>query len=72
MGGAVPLFRKTRASRVDEAFDSWVAWRAACGRVDEAYRRWAIAPRAQRALAFASYRAALDLEEESANRHAAI
>jgi hypothetical protein len=68
----VPLFRKTTASRVDEAFDSWVAWRAACRRVDEAYRGWATAPRAQRALAFASYRAALDLEEDSANRHAAI
>jgi hypothetical protein len=68
----VPLFRKTTDSRVEEAFDSWVAWRTACRRVDETYRRWATAPEAQRALAFASYRAALDLEEESANRHAAM
>jgi hypothetical protein len=68
----VPLFRKTTASRVDEAFESWVAWRAACRRVDESYRRWVTAPRAQRGLAFAGYCAALDLEEESANRHAAI
>lgn len=68
----MPIFRTTTASRVEEAFDSWVAWRAACRGVDEAYRRWTAAPQAQRALAFASYRAALDLEEESANRHAAI
>ena len=68
----MPLFRKATASYLDEVFDSWVAWRAACRRVDEAYRRWATAPQAQRALTFASYRAALDLEEASANRHAAI
>jgi hypothetical protein len=68
----VPLFRKKPAGRVDQGFDSWVAWRAACRRVDESYRRWATAPRAERGLAFASYCAALDLEEESANRHAAI
>jgi hypothetical protein len=68
----VPLFRKTTSPRVDEAFESWVAWRAACRRVDESYRRWVTAPRAQRGLAFAGYCAALDLEEESANRHAAL
>jgi hypothetical protein len=57
------------ASLVDEFLDSWVCWREACEDVRSAYERWSASRRPQRALAFESYRAALDREEQAAHVH---
>ena len=53
-------------SVVDGFFDSWVHWREACEDVRSAYERWGAAKGAQRALAFESYRAALEREAQAA------
>jgi hypothetical protein len=55
-------------SRVDDLFNTWVAWRAACVGVEDAYREWVTASRSDRSLAFAWYCGALDAEEELAAR----
>jgi hypothetical protein len=52
----------------DDLFNAWVAWRAACLGVEDAYREWLTAPRSDRSEAFAWYRGALDAEEELAAR----
>lgn len=67
----MPRIRRTPESRVEDCSDTWWAWRAACTTVEEAYHAWTTARVAQRALAFARYRAAPDREEERADRHAA-
>jgi len=54
------------SSTVDEFFDSWVGWREACEDVRSAYDRWETCNAAQRGLAFANYRAALDREDYAA------
>jgi len=51
---------------VDEFIDSWVCWREACEDVQRAYERWGKCTTSQRVLAFASYRAALDREDQAA------
>ena len=58
--------RKTFRSLVDEFTESWVCWREACEDVRGAYERWGQCKPAQRDLAFASYRAALDREDQAA------
>jgi hypothetical protein len=58
--------------RLEEGFESWIAWRSACDAVDETYRDWASAPMAERHFAYARYRAALALEEERASSYAAV
>jgi hypothetical protein len=59
-----------RRSALGDAFvDSWVSWREASEDVRIAYRRWNHCARPQRALAFASYRAALDREQHAASIH---
>ncbi len=55
---------------VHEFLDSWVCWREACDDVRSAYARWDRAEAPQRALAFESYRAALEREEQAALVHA--
>jgi hypothetical protein len=55
-----------RSAAVDEFMDGWVCWREACEDVRSAYERWNGAPLPQRALAFGSYRAALEREEQAA------
>lgn len=57
-------------SAVDGFLDSWVCWREACEDVRSAYERWGTANAPQRALAFESYRAALEREEQAALVHA--
>ena len=54
---------------VDEFLESWVCWREACEDVGSAYERWRNCEPPQRGLAFVSYRAALDREEEAARMH---
>jgi hypothetical protein len=55
---------------VDEFLDSWVRWREACEDVRSADAHWGACKTAQRGLAFASYRAALDREDHAARVYA--
>lgn len=65
----MPRNRPTSTTtRVDDLFTTWVAWRAACVGVEDAYREWVTASRSDRSQAFAWYRGALDAEEELAAR----
>ena len=57
-------------SAVDEFVDSWVCWREACEDLRRAYASWGTATAPRRALAFGSYRAALEREEQAALVHA--
>ena len=68
MSGAVPgpSARAGFPSLVDGLIESWVCWRQACEDVRSAYERWGQHKAAQRALAFASYRAALEREDQAA------
>jgi hypothetical protein len=56
---------------VDEYFEAWVCWREACEDVRGAYEQWGRSSPAQRGLAFASYRAALDREDQAAGVYSA-
>ena len=60
---------KRRSALADAFVDSWVSWREASEDVRIAYRWWSECARPQRALAFASYRAALDREQHAASVH---
>jgi hypothetical protein len=55
---------------IDEAMDAYVEWREECLRVWDADRRWLSAERADAALAFRAYLAALDREERAAEVYA--
>lgn len=55
-----------RDPRVDALFDTYLEWRDECEAVERAYERWTGSERAERRLAFATYRAALDREEKAA------
>ena len=56
---------------VDEMIERYVAWREECTAVTAGYGRWSTAVRAERALGFAAYSAALDREGCAAERYAA-
>jgi hypothetical protein len=56
-------------SLVDELIGSWVCWREACEDVRRAYECWGRCKAPQRAAAFASYRAALDREDQAARAY---
>jgi hypothetical protein len=56
---------QNRSKLIDELMDRYVDWREQCIAVDSAYERWSHGPTAERGLAFAGYRAALDLEEHA-------
>jgi hypothetical protein len=67
----MPRNRPTSTTtRVDHLFNAWLAWRAACVGVEDAYREWVTASRSDRSQAFAWYCGALDAEEELAARFA--
>ena len=53
-------------ARVDALIDTYVAWREECTVLKRAYERWTGSERAERGLAYAAYRAALDREEKAA------
>jgi hypothetical protein len=53
-------------SLLDELIESWVCWREACEDVRRAYDCWGQCRAPQRAVAFGSYRAALDREDQAA------
>jgi hypothetical protein len=50
---------------IDGAMDMYLEWREACVALRKAYDQWSSVPVAERKLAFAVYRAALDLEEHA-------
>jgi len=54
---------------VDEFLETWISWREACSDVRTAYACWSESEAAQRDLAFAGYRAALDREDQAARVH---
>ena len=64
-----PDERQTLRSLVDQFIESWVCWREACEAVHSAYASWQQCEPAQRGLAFAGYRAALDREDQAAQVH---
>jgi hypothetical protein len=45
--------------------DVYADWREETSALEDAYERWSSAPEADRALAFAAYKAALDREEQA-------
>jgi hypothetical protein len=57
---------------VEEFVDSFVCWCDASDDVCSAYERWGDCDESERALAFASYRAALDREEHAARVHCVL
>jgi hypothetical protein len=61
---------RTRSEVVVDTFiESYVYWREACSNASAAYGHWANCRPTQRALAFESYRAAVDWEEHAARVH---
>jgi hypothetical protein len=66
------LTRNRAAPKVELANDfveSYVCWREACADLHAAYTAWSDGDRDDRGLAFESYRAALDREEQAARVH---
>jgi hypothetical protein len=55
---------------VDETMDAYVAWREECVRVWDAYHHYRSAARADSALAFRTYLAAVDREERASEVYA--
>ena len=53
---------------VDEFVERYVEWREECETLDSTYRDWVRSNRPHRDLAFATYRSALDREEQAATR----
>ena len=64
-------FRKRRPSR-ELAVDAYLAWREECVAVRTAYLAWRRSRAAEAALAFDTYQAALDREEDAAELYAAL
>jgi hypothetical protein len=64
------MMSSLRKRMIDEAMDAYVEWREECIRVWDADRRWLSAERADAALAFRAYVAALDREERAAEVYA--
>jgi len=66
----------TRAGRrradIDDVIAAYSAWKRECAGVRAAYNRWARAARSDARFAFASYRVALDREEQAATIYARL
>jgi hypothetical protein len=58
------------ARLVDAVLDGYVEWREDAASVADAYTRWSSAPRAENAVRFAAYTAALDQEQSAASAYA--
>jgi hypothetical protein len=64
---------RTLDKRMTElAMETYPEWRALSVAVEEAYERWARAPRDQAAAAYLGYGAALDQEERSSLEYALL
>jgi hypothetical protein len=57
------------AGAVDVMLDRYVCWREECAAVQQAYRRWSNAARAERQPAYGRYLAAVKREEHAAARY---
>ena len=55
---------------VDHLLDDYVDWRESARAVADAYTRWCVAPRTERARRFAAYTATLDQEQKKAAAYA--
>jgi hypothetical protein len=55
-----------RRQYVDELMDHYVSWRESCAAVAVSYESWRCSDRLEQALAFSTYVAALDREEQAA------
>ena len=64
-----PSAKERFRSLVDGLIESWVCWREACEDVRSADDRWGQGKAARRALAFASYCAAREREDQAARVH---
>jgi hypothetical protein len=64
------MISSLRKRMIDEAMDAYVEWREECIRVWDADRLWLSAERADAALAFRAYVAALDREERASEVYA--
>ena len=60
----------SRSDPIDTLVNTYVDWREECRTLRSAYERWSSVPDADRALAFAAYRAALDREEHASRMYA--
>jgi hypothetical protein len=58
-----------RLERLDALMDSYMDWQKESRAVTESYRKWTLAGRSDRGIAFARYATALDLEEKAAARY---
>jgi hypothetical protein len=57
---------------LDDPVIAYAEWRTACIAVWKAYRDWTKAPKADRALAYAAYGAALDREDAAASTYSQL
>ena len=57
---------------VDRLMDAYVSWREACVRVSNAYASWTSERGIHATVAFGSYMAALDREEDAAEVYASL
>jgi hypothetical protein len=62
----------SRERLVDKLVETYVAWREACARVDDAYRYWANDTGPHGGVAFELFMAALDAEERAAEVYAGL
>lgn len=61
---------RLRRELVDYLMDAYVDWREECSTLGDAYERWLSVTVAERGLAFAAYRAALDREQQASSVYA--
>ncbi len=61
---------EVRSELVDALVDAYVEWREECLALAQAYQRWSSGSAADRDLAFAAYRAALDREQQASSIYA--
>ena len=54
---------------VDQFIETWISWREACRDVRHEYESWRTCTGPQQPVAYASYCAALDREEDAALMH---
>jgi hypothetical protein len=65
--GRQQQYSERHLSLLDIVMDSYVQWRDESRGVHEAYRRWQLASREERDIAFERYLVALDREERAAH-----
>jgi hypothetical protein len=59
-----------RRELIDHLMDAYIDWREECITLGDAYERWLNVSVAERSLAFAVYRAALDREQQASSVYA--